>query len=417
MATMKQASAVRLEQVQLPSDQEASGRSFGAEELALLESVIETGCLTSTKGTMVHSLEERFAAMLGVRYAIACSSGSAAIHCAVAAINPEPGDEIITSPITDMGAITPILYQGAIPVFADVDPRTCNLTAATIEACVSDRTRAIIVTHLFGNPADMEAIMAVARERQVPVIEDCAQAYLARSDGKFVGSIGEIGCFSLQQGKHISTGEGGIVVTNDDALARRIRLFVNKAWGYGDPTPDHYFLALNYRMTELQGAVALAQLGKLERCVQHRRAMARRLTDQVSTLPGLSTPWSSDHAEHSYWRYCLWIDDRVCAGGSPALGAELKKWHIAAAPRYIQKPAFQCELFRDQRTFGNSRFPFTLARPETVDYAPERFPGVFEGLREILVLPWNEGFSNAHVDYIAAAIRESHNSLSGGVVS
>jgi dTDP-4-amino-4,6-dideoxygalactose transaminase len=414
MAAMNDASTVRFKEVELPSDQDASGRTLGAEELALLESVIESGCLTSTKGTTVRSLEDQFAAMLGVRHAIACSSGSAAIHCAVAAINPEPGDEIITSPITDMGALTPILYQGAIPVFADVDPRTCNPTAATIEACVSDRTRAIIVTHLFGNPAEMAAIMAVARERRIPVIEDCAQAYLASTDGRLVGTIGDIGCFSLQQGKHITTGEGGIVVTDDDALARHVRLFVNKAWGYGDPAPDHYFLALNYRMTELQGAVALAQLSKLERCVQHRRAMAQRLTEQVSSLPGIRTPWSADHAEHAYWRYCLWVDEDVCAGGSPALGAELKKWHIGAAPRYIQKPAFQCEVFREQRTFGNSRFPFTLARPETTDYAPERFPGVFQGLREILVLPWNEGFSAAHVDYIATAVREGHSTLAGG---
>jgi dTDP-4-amino-4,6-dideoxygalactose transaminase len=335
----------------------------------------------------------------------------------VAAIDPEPGDEVITSPITDMGALAPILYQGAIPVFADVDPRTCNVTAETISGRVSERTRAIIATHLFGSPAAMDAIMAVARKNHVPVIEDCAQAYLARSNGRLVGTIGDLGCFSLQQGKHITTGEGGIVVTNDDALARRIRLFVNKAWGYGDPNPDHYFLALNYRMTELQGAVALAQLSKLQRCVQHRRTMAQRLTEQLGNLLGLQTPWSSDEAEHAYWRYCLWVDDKACIGGSPALGAELKKWDIAAAPRYIQKPAFQCEVFQKQRTFGNSRFPFTLARPEAIDYAPERFPGVFQGLREILVLPWNEGLSVAHVDYIATAVREGYRKLTGGAGS
>ena len=414
---MNQVSGATLEEVRLPSDQDASGRSLGAEELALLESVIESGCLTSTKGTAVHGLEQRFAEMLGVRHAIACSSGTAAIHCAVAAIDPEPGDEVITSPITDMGALAPILYQGAIPVFADVDPRTCNVTAETISARVSERTRAIIATHLFGSPAAMAAIMAVARKNHVPVIEDCAQAYLARSNGRLVGTIGDLGCFSLQQGKHITTGEGGIVVTNDDALARRIRLFVNKAWGYGDPNPDHYFLALNYRMTELQGAVALAQLSKLERCVQHRRTMAQRLTEQLGNLLGLQTPWSSDEAEHAYWRYCLWVDDKACIGGSPALGAELKKWDIAAAPRYIQKPAFQCEVFQKQRTFGNSRFPFTLARPEAIDYAPERFPGVFQGLREILVLPWNEGLSVAHVDYIATAVREGYRKLTGGAGS
>jgi perosamine synthetase len=413
MTSMSHASAVEAGQIQLPSDQEASGRSLGVEELALLEAVIESGCLTSTKGTAVRSLEDRFAGMLGVSHAVACSSGTAAIHCAVAAIDPEPGDEIITSPITDMGALTPILYQGAVPVFADVDPHTCNVTPETIAARISERTRAVVVSHLFGHPADMDGIMAVARARQIPVIEDCAQAYLARDHGRLVGAIGDIGCFSLQQGKHITTGEGGLVVTDDDALARRVRLFVNKAWGYGDPAPDHYFLALNYRMTELQGAVALAQLDKLERCVRQRRAMAERLTELVADHAGVHTPRAPDHAEHVYWRYCLWIDDRI-AGGSPALGAELKRRNIAAAPRYIQKPAFQCAVFRDQRTFGNSRFPFTLARPQAVDYSPERFPGVFQGLKEILVLPWNEGFNAAHVDYIARAIRDGHAMLAEG---
>ena len=399
--------------VDLPSDQEASGRSLGAEELALLEAVIESGCLTSTKGTMVRSLEDRFAEMLGVRHTVACSSGTAAIHCAVAAVDPEPGDEIITSPITDMGALTPILYQGAIPVFADVDPLTCNVTPETIEARIGERTRAIIVSHLFGHPAEMTGVMALAQARQIPVIEDCAQAFLARDHDRLVGTIGDIGCFSLQQGKHVTTGEGGLVVTNDDALARRVRLFVNKAWGYGDPAPDHYFLALNYRLTELQGAVALAQLDKLERCVQHRRAMARRLTDQVAHLDGIHAPRAPEHAEHAYWRYCLWVDDRI-SGGSPALGAELKRRNIAAAPRYIQKPAFQCEVFREQRTFGSSRFPFTLARPEAINYASERFPGVFRGLKQILVLPWNEGFSTTHIDYIATAICDGYDKLAGG---
>src|ERR687892_446431 len=165
--------------ISLPSDQNGTGRSFGEEEIGFLADVIRSGTLFSVSGTFVKNLEKSFAEALGVKHAYACASGTAAVHSAIAAINPEPGDEIITSPITDMGALAPILYQGAIPVFADVDPRTCNPTAATIRACVSDRTRAIIVTHLFGNPAEMAAIMAVARERRIPVIEDCAQAYLA----------------------------------------------------------------------------------------------------------------------------------------------------------------------------------------------------------------------------------------------
>ncbi|HYP12302.1 MAG TPA: DegT/DnrJ/EryC1/StrS family aminotransferase, partial [Bryobacteraceae bacterium] len=142
----------------LPSDQDASGRTLGNEEIALLTDTVRSGILTSTKGAAVKTFEQRFASMLGAGYGYACSSGSAAVHAAIAAVNPEPGDEIITTPITDMGALTPILYQGAIPVFADVDPDTYNLTAETIRRCLSRRTRAIIVTHLFGNPCQMGPI-------------------------------------------------------------------------------------------------------------------------------------------------------------------------------------------------------------------------------------------------------------------
>lgn len=400
--------------IELPSDQDHTGRTLGKEEIALVTGVIESGTLTSTKGTAVNSLERRFEKLLDIPHAVACASGTAAIHTAVAALNPEPGDEIISSPITDMGAIAPIIYQGAIPVFADVDPRTCNITAQTIEDRLSDRTRGIIVTHLFGNPADMPAIMKLADRHNIPVIEDCAQAYLAKSNGRMVGAIGAIGCFSLQQGKHITTGEGGVVVSARPDLARHMRLFVNKAWGYGDPNPDHYFLAPNYRLTELQGAVALAQMDKLECGVQQRIDMARRLTDQISDLPGIAPPWQADNTVHSFWRYCVWVDETEVPGGSPALGAALKTKGIATAPRYIQKPAFQCAVLRDQRTFGNSRFPFMLARPEAVDYDPENFPGTFKGLHDILVLPWNELYNETHIDYIAAAIRSAHQSLRNG---
>lgn len=301
--------------IALPSDQEASGRSLGAEEVAELVKVIESGTLTCTKGTACSTLEQRFSELLGAKYVVACSSGSAAVHCAIAAIDPEPGDEIITTPITDMGALAPILYQAAIPVFADVDPLTGNVTAETIAARLSGKTRAIIVTHLFGNPCEMGPIVDLARARGIPVLEDCAQAYLARDGGKLVGTHGAIGCFSLQQGKHITTGEGGLCVTNDADLARRMRLFVNKGWGYGDPNPDHYFLALNYRLTELQGAVALAQLDKLVWGVEQRRRMAARLSEQIEGLAGITTPRCAPDAVHVFWRYCLWVDEKQVPGG------------------------------------------------------------------------------------------------------
>ena len=395
----------------LPSDQDASGRTLGDEEIAMVTAAIRSGTLTSTKGEYTKRFEESFAQMIGSAHGYACSSGTAALHCAIAAIDPEPGDEIITTSITDMGAITPILYQGAVPVFADVDPVTYNLTAETIEARLSDRTRAIMVTHLFGNPCDMDPIMELAKSRGIPVIEDCAQSFLATYKGRQTGTIGDIGCFSLQQGKHITTGEGGLVVSDDEALARRVFLFVNKAWGYGDARPDHYFAALNYRMNELTGAVALAQLAKLEGVVAKRRDRADVLTGELGNLGPVTPPKITGGAEHSYWKYCLHVDSTQIPDGAVKLGGFLRERGIACAPRYIQKPAFRCQVLDEQRTFGASHWPLNLARPEAVDYAEANFPGTFAALENVLVLPWNENYTDEHVEFIASAVREGAASL------
>ena len=391
--------------IPLPSDADNTGRTFGAEELELLRRVIESGTLNCTKGTMVREFERRFAELYSVPFARCTTSGTAAIHTAVSAVDPEPGDEIITSPITDMGAITPILYQGAIPVFADVDPRTYNVTAETIAPRITARTRAVIVTHLFGNPCAMDDIMALARERGIVVIEDCAQAYLCEYRGRLVGTIGDIGCFSLQQGKHLSAGEGGIVITSDERYTRRMRLFVDKAWGYGDPNPDHYFLAPNYRMTELQGAVVLAQLDKVEKVVRSRQETARVLTELLAELPGVQTPAVTPGGQHVYWKYPLRIDGSRFQNGLDGLWAFLKERGINSALRYIQKPAFQCQVIRDRVTLGRSGWPWSARSADAP--APERaedYPGTFDALSRVLVLPWNERYTTEHVEYIAREI-------------
>jgi dTDP-4-amino-4,6-dideoxygalactose transaminase len=392
---------------ELPSDQTASGRDLGDPELALLADVITSGTLTATKGAQTPAFEAEAVAAVGSGHAIACSSGTAAIHVAVAGLDPEPGDEIVTTPITDMGAITPILYQGAIPVFADVDPLTGNVTAETIEARLSDRTRAIVVTHLFGNPCVMGPIMDLAERHGVPVIEDCAQAWLARSGDSPVGTMGAIGCFSLQQGKHLTTGEGGLVVTDDADLARRMRVFVNKAWPYGESDPDHEFVALNYRTTELQSAVARAQLAKLPAAVEHRIEMAERLTERLADVEGIVSPTLTEGDRHVYWRYDVRVDPEAVPGGPDAVAAALRDLEIPSAPRYIQKPAFRCAVIAEQRTFGSSRWPFSLARPEAVDHRAELFPGTFQALEQILVLPWNERFTTGHVDHLAEGLAQA----------
>src|SRR5262245_23557711 len=389
--------------ITLPSDADISGRSFGAEEIEYLKRVIASGTLNCTKGTIVREFETRFAASLGMPFCRTTTSGTAAVHSAVAAVDPEPGDEIITSPITDMGAITPILYQTAIPVFADVDPLTYNVTAETIAKKITRRTKAVIVTHLFGNACEMDAILALCKERKLVLIEDAAQAFGCTYNGKPVGTLGDIGCFSLQQTKQMTAGEGGMVVARDEALSRRMRLFIDKAWGYGDPKPDHYFLAMNYRMTELTGAVALAQFEKLPAMVKQRVAMAERLTQKIEGVPGAKPPKKTAGCAPVYWRYALRVDR-----GADAFGAKLKEAGIFCAPRYVQKLAFECEVLRDQRTFGKSRFPYVgeqrRGEPEIV-YRVEDTPGAVEALAGVVVLPWNEKYTEQHVDFIADNIR------------
>jgi dTDP-4-amino-4,6-dideoxygalactose transaminase len=406
-------SANPIAKIQLPSDQDATGRDLGDDEMVQLGIAIESGTLNSTKGNLVKQFEREFAERLGAQYSYACASGSAAVHCAIAAIDPEPGDEIVTTSITDMGALTPILYQAAIPVFADVDPLTYNITAESVASVLSERTKAIVVTHLFGNPVEMDGILALARERGIPVIEDCAQAFGATYQGKKIGTLGDIGCFSLQQGKHITTGEGGIVTTSDAGLARRMNLFINKAWGYGDPNPDHYFLALNYRMNELTGAVALAQLRKLDGFVARRVEIARQIGEGLAGLEGIEVPAVTPESRHTYWKYCLRVDSSKFVGGLDELASRLKSRNIFCAPRYIQKPAFECEVIRDQRTFGDSRFPFNLARSEAVDYSRDKFKGTYEALATILVLPLNERYTSQHVQYVVESIRQVAEELSG----
>ena len=389
----------------LPSDQDASGRTFGEEEIGYVTEALRSGTLTTTKGKFGKLLEQKFAEKFGAKYAYACTSGSAAIHIAVATVNPNPGDEIITTSVTDMGALTPLMYRGVVPVFAEVDPKTLNVTAETIAAKISERTKAIIVTHLFGNPCGMDAIMALAKARNLPVIEDSAQTFLAKCGDKFAGTIGDIGCFSLQQGKHMTTGEGGMVVTNDEKLARHMFLYINKAWGYGDANADHYFMALNYRISELQAAVALGQLEKLDECVANRQRTAAAFTEMLAGIYGVETPLIADNATHVYWKYCLTVDDSKIEGGSVGMANLLKEKNIFSAPRYIVKPAFMCMVFQEKNTLGDSHFPFNLAREGAVDYEMENYPLTAKALHDVLVLPWNEKYTDEHVRYIAENVR------------
>jgi dTDP-4-amino-4,6-dideoxygalactose transaminase len=249
--------------------------------------------------------------------------------------------------------------------------------------------------------------MELADSKGIPVIEDTAQSFMAKCGGKYAGTIGKIGAFSFQQGKQMTTGEGGIVVTNDDEIARRMYLFINKAWGYGDANPDHYFASLNYRMTELQAAVAYEQLKKLDYSVSQRQKMAALLDEKIKDIDGIESYKPAEGSTMTYWKFCLRVDDAKIEDGSVGLAKALKTYDVASAPRYVVKPAYKCMVFREQNTFGDSHYPFNLARPEAVDYNDDNFQGTIKGLHDVLVLPINERYEERHIEFLADSIREA----------
>ncbi len=383
----------------LPSDQDASGRTLGEEEIAAVSAALRSGILTSTKGTFVSALESRFARMMGMKHAYACSSGTAAIHCAIAALDPEPGDEIITTPITDMGALTPILYQGAIPVFADVDPLTCNVTAATIEAKIGDRTKAIVVTHLFGNPCDIDEIVALADRHGIPVIEDCAQAFLASYNGQLRRNRRERSAASAcSKANTLRRARAACSSPTTRQLARRIYLFINKAWGYGDPRSRPLLPCAELSHVGARAAASPARSCKsCPTVVARRRMLAELLTQRLTGIEAISPPAFCRGAQHSYWKYCVRTRSRCRRTPSSRSPGLLKEHGIVSAPRYIQKPAFMCEVFQKRKTFGSSGYPFTLARPEALDYRLEAYPGTAAALERVLVVPWNDRYDENDV--------------------
>jgi dTDP-4-amino-4,6-dideoxygalactose transaminase/predicted dehydrogenase len=378
--------------------------SIGASELANLTRVILSRNLSCTDGRMVPALEKEFARLYGSPHAVASTSGTAAVHVALGALALNPGDEVITTPMTDMGTIIPILANNCLPVFADVDPVTGNLTAESIARRITPRTRAVIVVHLFGFPADLAEIGELLRERGIPLIEDCAQAHYAEYRGKKVGTWGDLGCFSLQQSKQITCGDGGVTLVNRPDLAERASLFVDKGWDRKRGVRAHLFLGMNYRMTELQGAVALAQLRKLPRLIEARRAMADRLTERLRAITGVVPPPEKPGVVPSWWMYPFSIDESLVGMPIDQLAEALVVEGVRVRRQYLPEPLFEYDVLKHQRTYGDSRYPYSAFAYQPPD--GRDFPGLADFGKRLLFLSWSHNVRPKHVDAIAAAVRK-----------
>jgi perosamine synthetase len=390
----------------LPNFLSAAGRTFGPEEEALVIAALRSGCLSRNGGTMVKGLERNFAEALGVTHAIACSSGTACIHLALAALDLEPGDEVIVPPITDIGSILPILWQNAIPVFADVDALTMVLDPNEVEKRITPRTRAVIAVHLAGMPCPMDELLSICKQHGIPLIEDCSQAYWAEYKGKLVGSMGDIGCFSLQQSKHMSCGEGGLMVTSNEAYARHSLLFSDKAWPRESTSlgsARFLFLSQNYRMSELAGAVAWAQLKKVKDTVTRRRARAVELSQLISGLEGVAVPHVYADTNPAYWLYMLRITESSQTSAKD-FGDALVAEGVPAWVRYIVDPLYLSPIFTTPQTYGTSGYPFSQFAHQS--FARGLCPQAEQALSQVIAIHWNENYTPGQVVEIATAIRK-----------
>lgn len=276
--------------------------TIGKEEKQAVRQVLDSGNLSQFLGAwssdflggpMVRKLEDAWCQAINVSHAVSVNSNTSGLFAAVGACGIQPGDEVIVSPYTmSASAVAPLVY-GGIPVFADIDPETFCMDPESIRSRITSRTKAILVVHIFGGPADMDPIMAIAKEYNLMVIEDCAQAPMGKYKDRYVGTIGDMGVFSLNYHKHIHTGEGGIVVTNNSTLAEKVQLIRNhaenvvEAKGVTDLTN---MIGYNYRMTEVEAAIGIEQLKKLPGLLEERLENAHYLHEALGSIEGLSSP-------------------------------------------------------------------------------------------------------------------------------
>lgn len=348
---------------------------IGDEEKQAVLAVLDSGQLS--QGEVVEQFEHDFARWIGVKHAIATSNGTTALHVALLAHNIGDGDEVITSPFTFIASANSVLYTGARPVFVDIEPDTFNIDPEKIEAAITQKTRAIMPVHLYGNPADMAAIQDIAQRHRLAIIEDAAQAHGAKAHGGVAGSFGT-GCFSFYPTKNMTSGEGGMITTNDDSIANLARLL--RAHGSRERY-KHELLAYNFRMTDIHAAIGKAQLPKVDSWTNQRRANADRLTELLGEE--VRTPITRSWAEHVFHQYTIRIP-----GGRGDFQARLAEHGVGSSVHY-PIPVHMQPMYKEMA--------YSDIMPKSENAA-----------KEVVSLPVHPSLSDDDLQQIAHAV---HNSL------
>lgn len=363
--------------------------TLGKEEEENVIQVLRSGTLTgrAREGGMVAEFEKIFARFLGVKYAVAVSSGTAALHASLLALGVGPGDEVIVPSFTFSATCNVVLHVGAKPVFVDIDLDTYTMEPSEVRKALTSKTKVIIPVHIYGHPADMKPIMELAAEENICVVEDAAQAHGAEYNGVKVGGIGRLGCFSFYPTKIITTGEGGMVTTNDEELAEKIRVIRNQG-EKGDYAT--MLLGHNWRLTELGAAIGIAQMKKIDEFLAKRRRNAAYLTELLSSVDGLVLPLEKKWAKHAWNIYTVRLrNNEVRRDEAVSL---LRKRGVGATV-YYPIPVHLTPLYRE-RGYSEVSLPNTELASKTV-----------------FSLPVHPSMTEEDVEKVALAVKETLGAL------
>lgn len=354
-------------------------------EFASVMGALRSGWISGA-GPDIDAFEQRWAAYCGRKYGVAVANGSLALHLAVSLLDLAPGDEVILPSFTIISCVWPIILAGAIPVLVDSDARTWTMNVEQVRRKITPRTRAIMPVHIYGNPVDMQPLQELAQEHGLHIVEDAAEAHGGEYRGRKIGSFGTASCFSFYANKLITTGEGGMVLMDDDALVERARRFRNLGFQPGRRFV-HAELGFNFRLTNLQAALGLTQVERIDSIVARKRAMANAYTERLSQLKGLELQLEQTSSRSVYWMYGLLVRESTGLDAAE-LGRRLAQRGIETRPFFFGM--HEQPVLRERGLFVGETYPVT-----------ERLA------RQGLYLPSSIGLDEARIDCICATVREA----------